>query len=762
MSAITKRITIKGRVQGVGFRPFVYHLASSLSITGTVKNNMDGVTIIAQAKESTLQTFLTRLSTDKPNASRIEEIASKRIESEIDYKDFSIASSDDEGSSSLVVPVDLAVCKDCLQEMFDPLNRRYHYPFITCTQCGPRYSIIEALPYDRPRTSMNDFAMCERCASEYDDTNNRRHHAQPIACETCGPIVSLQQMDQTVIAEQQEAIHHAKRLLEDGKILAVKGIGGYHLVCDAANTEAVHTLRMRKNRPTRPLAVMVRSLETAHQLCTVNKVDEQLLTSSEAPIVVMPVHHWGVVRNVAPRYQSLGIMLPYTPLHHLLFDKAQFDALVVTSANVSGLPMIYREEDVFTHLQPICDAALIHNRPILHPIDDSVMYSEGERPFFIRRARGFAPEPISIEHNVNGILAYGGEQKNTFALGRHQQIFLSKHIGDIKGFEMRAHLQEEVAHTRKLLGIKEQHVIVDQHPNYATRQLVEEQPMFTAQHHHAHHVSCMADNGMNERCLSIILDGTGYGTDGHIWGFEVLYGDADSFIRLAHLTYTPLPGGEKAIQEPWRNAAAMMMTTFDSERTYVQKCFPDKTYECQIIKQMVQNKINSPLAGTCGRLFDAVSAILGICKVASYEGEAAILLSERIRGQENCTFTSYPYDLVETEDIVKIDFTSMLKAVTLDRLNGRSIDAIVGDFHETVAEAVVNALITAATKHAIYSKNVVLSGGSFHNTYLSRRIEEMLHFHHLNVYKHKRVPCNDGGLALGQIIIAKQAANAKE
>lgn len=748
-------IIVKGRVQGVGFRPFIFQIASQFRVRGTVQNNMDGVRIHAEGCESSLKSFIAAIQLHSPRLSRIDEVTVKPATYRGD-DDFSIIPSERTGKSSLVIPVDSAVCPECLKEMRDPENFRYQYPFINCTQCGPRYTIIDSLPYDRPYTTMKDFQMCPACEEEYEDPLNRRHHAQPIACDDCGPRVVLSSIDGEETIEKEAAIKKAIDLLQTGKIIAIKGIGGYHLACNAYDEEAVTKLRTRKNRPQRPLAVMVASTALAQQICEVSGEEEKVLSSPEAPIVVMQKRVGsGLAESLAPGMTTLGIMLPYTPLHHLLFANGELKVLVMTSANPSGLPMLYRDEDAFTHLQGIADYILTNNRPILHPLDDSVVQVVEGRTTFLRRSRGYVPDPMATKEQVHEIIALGSQQKNTFAIGRNEQIFVGPHIGEMEHLEVVEHYEHELTNLMKWMGIGGKVVAIDLHPAYMTADLAQRMKgtIIKVQHHHAHLVSCMEDNGLTEPVFGIILDGTGFGEDGHIWGFEFLYGDAHSYQRLAHLKYTHLPGNERAIQEPWRNAVAMLIDYFGEEgRGLAKSLFPDRDYEIDILYQMVTKEVNSPLAGTCGRLFDAVSAILGICEVSTYDGEAAIKLSERMTPDHR--EQPYSYEFVMNEKIAEINAAQILLQLVNDKLQGVPIDKLIQRFHETIVTICVETVLFLSATHPSFQKRVVLSGGSFHNRYLSVEIAKRLEEKSFQVYTHERVPCNDGGLSLGQLIIA--------
>ncbi|AST07311.1 carbamoyltransferase HypF [Anoxybacillus flavithermus] len=744
-------ITVKGRVQGVGFRPFIFALAMRHKVKGTVQNNMDGVFIHVEGDEDAVDQFIHDLPMKAPRLSRIDEMV-VTLAQRCEFEDFSIIPSERKGTSSLVIPIDTAVCDDCLREMDDPNDHRYRYPFINCTQCGPRYTIIEQLPYDRPFTSMYSFQMCERCEQEYKDPMNRRHHAQPIACPTCGPSVSLLKPDGQIV--QGDAIEQAKQYIRAGAIIAVKGLGGYHLACDATNEQAVQQLRMRKRRPYRPLAVMAVSLDMVEQLCDVTKEEKQLLTSPEAPIVVMKQKkNTMIAPSVAPGLQTVGVMLPYTPLHHLLLDE-QLPVVVMTSANRSGVPIIYEDEQVLRDLQGIADYFLVHNRPIVHPIDDSVVQIENGAIHFIRRARGFVPDPLWTEHDVHEIVALGGQQKNVFAFGRHHQIFLGPHIGDLEHVEVVEHFQREYEHLRTWMGVTPKVVAVDLHPNYETWNIAKQWnvDVVAVQHHHAHMVSCMEEHHIYSPCFGLILDGTGYGDDGHIWGFELLYGDATQYKRLGHLTYTPLPGGERCIKEPWRTAVGMLGYYFGEEGyALAEKRFIEQANDVRVLRQMIKKGLHSPLAGTCGRLFDAVSAFLHVCTHSTYDGEAAIRLSELI--DDTKTYEAYPFSIKKGNGW-EIDLLEMWRAIIKDVEAHEHTNIVAGRFHETIVQASIEIIRLALQQYPTYERNIVLSGGSMHNRYITKRLRQELNKLGLCVYTHQKVPCNDGGLALGQLMIA--------
>ncbi|MFZ7946741.1 carbamoyltransferase HypF [Neobacillus sp. 19] len=756
------KIAVRGRVQGVGFRPFVFQLADKYQLNGTVQNNMDGVKIHLEGESERIQAFLSNLEKKAPRLSRIDEIFTAEVELKR-LSEFTIIPSERAGTSMLVIPVESAVCDECLNEMNDSNDFRYQYPFINCTQCGPRYTIIEELPYDRPVTSMKSFPMCDECQREYEDIKNRRHHAQPIACPTCGPKVRLLDVN-GVEVDSANPIKTTVQLLKEGKIVAIKGIGGYHLCCDARNERAVSELRKRKNRPLRPLAVMAASISEVDVLAELDEEERQLLKSPESPIVILKKQdQYPLAESVAPGMGTIGVMLPYAPLHHLLFTDPELVCLVMTSANPSGMPILYKDEEAFRYLANIADYYLVHNRDILHPVDDSVVQMNNGKLDFLRRSRGYVPDPFSTRQDVTGIVAFGSQQKTTFTIGRNEQIFVGPHIGDLENVETIDHYKQEMAHLLKWIDIPKNIAVIDAHPDYHVQKLVKEfdfAEVMKVQHHHAHMAAVLEEHQISGKTFGIILDGTGFGLDGNIWGFEIFYGDALGFERMAHLHYTPLPGGEKCIREPWRNAAAMLISHHGEEGTALAKAiFTDKTAEIDILRRMIERKVNTVFAGTCGRLFDAVSALCGVTKVSSYDGEAAISLAEL--ADEQVLYEPYSYELIDKE-MLTINFSGMIKEIALDVLSALDVHHISGRFHESVVQATVSAIRYLSDKNPGAKKTVVLSGGSFHNRFLRKRITAELSKYCFDVFVPEKVPCNDGGLSYGQVAVAAAKRSASQ
>jgi hydrogenase maturation protein HypF len=749
------KVAVRGRVQGVGFRPYVFQLAKTHHLFGTVQNNMDGVKIYLEGESSAIEGFLNDLKNNAPRLSKINEVIVDEVAHQ-HAEEFTIIESERSGTSMLVIPIDSAVCDDCLREMNNPNDFRYQYPFINCTQCGPRYTIIKELPYDRSYTSMKNFPMCEDCRREFEDPTNRRHHAQPIACPKCGPQIRILNSSGKEV-ETKNLIAETIKLLKEGYIVAIKGLGGYHLSCDARNEAAVAKLRKRKNRPNRPLAVMAATVLAAERFAEINNKELEILTSPESPIVVLKKNeHYGLAEGVAPRMGTIGAMLPYTPLHHLLFANPELDCLVMTSANPSGMPILFKDEEALHYLEGIADYYLTNNREILHPVDDSVVQINDRKLDFFRRSRGYVPDPFTTVDDVSGIVAFGGQQKTTFTIGRNEQIFIGPYIGDLENIETIQHYQNELDHLLKWTERPKNMAVIDAHPGYHVQNLVKEYPftqVVEVQHHHAHMAACLDEHRISGNAYGIILDGTGYGLDGNIWGFEIFYSNTSSFERKAHLHYTPLPGSEKCIREPWRNAAAMLMSLHGEQGIDLAKAiFPEKAAEINILNRMIGRNLNTINAGTCGRLFDAVSALCGITRVSSYDGEAAIQLAELV--EEKMDYESYEFDLLE-KDVYTIDFARMLFQIAQDVLTGVGPADISGRFHETVVQAIITALELIHRKNPTTNKTVVLSGGSFHNRYLRRRMKEELLNKKWDVLVPEKAPCNDGGISYGQLVVAK-------
>jgi hydrogenase maturation protein HypF len=759
-----RRLHVDGVVQGVGFRPFIYSLAVRYNLTGWVLNSSSGVDIEAQGMPEALDAFQHSIVTEAPRLARIDRVVSAQIPPQADGDGFVIRHSEADSGTSLVSP-DVATCPDCLAEVFDPANRRYRYPFTNCTNCGPRYTIIETMPYDRPATTMRLFRMCRACQAEYDDPLNRRFHAQPNACPDCGPQVELvtSQAIRASLSQRDlpDDIARAATLLREGYIVAVKGLGGFHLACDATNAEAVARLRQRKARPDKPFAVMIASLEEITTHCSINEDEARLLSSVAAPIVLLYRRPDSTIApNVAPDNPMLGVMLPYTPLHHILLRDAGCP-LVMTSGNLSDMPVIISNEEALEKLAPIADAFLIHNRPIHMRCDDAVWWvdrfagSQDAACQPLRRSRGDAPYPVRLAWRSKAhILAVGAEMKNTLCLVRDSDAFLSQHIGEMDTVESLDYFRQALFHLSGLFKVTPQVIAHDLHPAYLTTRLAQELAaendltVVGVQHHHAHIAACLAEYGHSEQVIGVALDGTGYGSDGAIWGGEVLIADTRGYERAAHLEYLPLPGGEVAIHRPYRIAWGYLLTTLGTIPDLpALREFPSQ--EREIVARQVVGKINSPLTSSCGRLFDAVSAMTGICTITTFEAQAAIALELAARGVDLHQVSPYPFE-VDHQGTIRLG--GMLAAIADEIQAGRPVSEIAASFHLTLTEMVSEAARQVRQKTGIGT--VVLSGGSFQNRLLLHLIRDKLRTEGFEVLTHRQVPANDGGLSLGQAVVA--------
>jgi hydrogenase maturation protein HypF len=763
--AIRRRIQIEGVVQGVGFRPFVYRVAQRFNVRGWVLNSSDGVVIEAEAEEETLDSFVAAIETELPPLARIDRLAASTVAAAGDEK-FTIRQS--AGITGLgaghfaLVPPDVGTCADCYSDFTDPANRRFGYPFTNCTNCGPRYSIIQDVPYDRPKTTMAGFVMCRACQAEYDDPGNRRFHAEPNACPGCGPGLALLSADelssgapiQFVRGERnREVLQQTRDLLAQGTVLAIKGLGGFHLACDASNEEAVSTLRERKRRSGKAFAIMVRDVALAERLCVVTDADRILLSSPRRPIVLLVRRDGAVVaKSVAPGNTRLGVMLPYTPLHHLLFEGATYDALVMTSGNVSEEPIVSRNEDAWPRLHGLADYFVLHDREIQTRVDDSVIQNVAGREYPVRRSRGFAPEPVDLGIGMREILACGGELKNTLCLTKDRYAILSQHIGDLENLQTMEFFRETLGHLKRFFRVSPEAVAYDLHPNYlSTRFALQESglPAIGVQHHHAHVASCMADNGIRGKVIGIALDGTGYGTDGKIWGGEFLVCDFAHFERRGHLDYIPLAGGDRAVRQPWRSALAYLDSAFgrDAVPTGLPLFDSVPAKQIEFVRTMIGRKIQTVQTSSCGRLFDAVSSILGIRHETTYEGQAAIELEAMASGDDK----TYAFGFAGT-DPFQIDLRATIRSLTQDCLSGVPPGVVSARFHRTMAQVVVESCISIREIDGL--NRVCLSGGTFQNLRLLESSVACLQQRGFDVFVHHRVPPNDGGLSLGQAVIA--------
>ncbi|MEA5512017.1 carbamoyltransferase HypF [Crocosphaera sp. UHCC 0190] len=742
------KIIIQGAVQGVGFRPFIYRLATELNLKGWVNNSASGVFIEVEGNRDTLETFLTRIPLEKPPRSQIQTLEKTWL-NPVNYTTFEIRHSSSGKKTAIVLP-DLSTCSDCLQEIFDPNNRRYYYPFTNCTNCGPRYTIIDSLPYDRLHTTMQGFMMCKLCQEEYENPLNRRFHAQPNACPSCGPKLELWNKKGEILAIENEALRETVNYLRNGEILAIKGLGGFHLMVDAKNPKAVHELRQRKRRPHKPFALIYSSLELIKSHGEVSPLEETLLTSPEAPIVLLKRRENtnNLCQEIAPNNPYLGILLPYTPLHHLLLQEFG-SPLVATSGNISDEPICIHQQEALQRLGNIADLFLVHNRPIIRPVDDSIVRVMGGREMMIRRARGYAPFPITIQ-NVqakSNILAVGGHLKNTVAILKNNQVFISQHIGDLSTSEALKAFHQVMESLKGLYDFEPDIIASDAHPDYLSSQFAATQnlPLIKVQHHYAHVLACVAENNLNFPVLGVAWDGTGYGDDGTIWGGEFLLVTAEGYERVAHFRPFKLPGGNHAVKEPKRIALGLLFEIFSSfDELQLPFLETFSTKELTLIKQMLSRNVNAPKTSSVGRLFDGVSAILGTFQNISFEGQGAMGLEYAIADFQTDQF--YPYEIIGNKYPLIIDWKLMIKAI-LDDINNQIYSSkIAAKFHNTLIEMIIN------IAQKIQEPQVVLTGGCFQNKYLTERAILRLKQEKFSPFWHQKVPPNDGGIALGQIL----------
>jgi hydrogenase maturation protein HypF len=760
-----KKIAVRGIVQGVGFRPFVYNLAQTLGLTGYVLNSSAGVTIEIEGAEDALQRFLLRLRMDAPPLSAIDQVSIDELEP-CGTVGFSIERSHEEADEFVLVSPDVATCADCWRDFTDPENRRFLYPFTNCTNCGPRYTIVKDVPYDRPRTTMAGFGMCDLCREEYEDPGNRRFHAQPNACPACGPALALARSGEATPltfdgAATRGILFQARKLLRDGKILAIKGLGGFLLACDAENEEAVQELRRRKRRSDKPFALMARDAAAVMQFCEVCEADRAALQNLRRPIVVLHRRREAsIAAAIAPGNNTVGVMLPYTPLHYLLFgDSAtappEFAALVMTSGNFSEEPIVVANDEARDRLSPIADWFVFHDRDIYMRVDDSVVRTFRGRERVLRRSRGYVPQTVHLGVELEEILACGAELKNTFCLTKGHYAILSQHIGDFENYETLLFFQETLGNLKKLFRVEPRAIAYDLHPRYMSSRFALTLPVgqkIGVQHHHAHIASCMAENHLRGRVIGVALDGTGYGTDGQIWGGEFLTADFASFRRHGHLRYVPLPGGDAAVRQPWRVALSYLKDSVGSTEAASSVAFLKQLPEKQIalVDAMLVRGINSIQTSSCGRLFDAVAAMIGLRYEVNCEGQAAIEL-EAVAGHE--VEDQYPFR-VQSGDPAELDFRPMIEAMVEDLKRSRSQSYISARFHNTLARAVVEMCGRIRSEENL--NRICLSGGTFQNHYLLERVVTWLSEKDFEVFLHSVVPANDGGISLGQAVIANE------
>ena len=757
-----RAVLVCGVVQGVGFRPFVYRLAFEEGLAGFIGNDTDGVTIEVEGPEERVEAFLDRLRAEAPPLARIDSIVARDVTA-IGEVGFRIVASEVLGPVSTGIPADAATCRDCLRELLDPEDRRYGYPFLNCTNCGPRFTITRRIPYDRPQTSMARFKMCAACEAEYDDPLSRRFHAQPNACWDCGPRVWLVGADGSALSADNPVAATIDRLVA-GQIMAIKGVGGFHLSVDATNQAAVMRLRERKHRYGKPLAVMVQDVEAAREVCTLTAAEEALLQTVARPIVLARKRDGGgIAEGVAPGIPWLGVFLPYAPLQHLLFADGRLRALVMTSANLSEEPIAIDNDEALARLGAIADAFLMHDREILQRCDDSVAAVVDGTPQLIRRARGFVPLGVELPLDAPPLLAVGGHLKNVFALARGRRVYQSQHLGDLENLTGLEFFKESLDHLMRTFEIEPETVVHDLHPGYLSTEWAKEWarerglPLIAVQHHHAHVAGCMAEHGLRE-AIGLTLDGTGYGTDGRIWGGEVLIARLDGFERFAHLEYVAMPGGDAAVREPWRMAfAALRAADFDVESEQIVKLLGAQASEVRVLRRMVERGINSPMTSSLGRLFDAVAAVVLNRRVVDYEAQAAIEL-EGIAVDEPDRFEQGDYvpELHEAEEgsgsAAVIRTGKMWKAVLEDLWRGVPASRISARFHAGIAEGFINVAGNARIESGI--NQVAMSGGCMHNRRLARLLRVGLEAQGFQVFQHAQVSPGDGGLSYGQVAVA--------
>ncbi len=736
----THKLTLKGTVQGVGFRPFIYTLAKRYNLKGTVSNGSNGVEIVINADN--IEPFVTSIKEELPSLAEIETIQIEEVAFQ-NFQDFQIIETSSQGDVTVNIPPDISICSECEKELFDPTNRRYGYPFITCTHCGVRYSIINDLPYDRVNTSMKFFKMCDACEEEYNNPLDRRYHAQPIGCWDCGVSLSLWDRSEELIVNSEKLIDKVVNLLEEGNILAIKGVGGYHLVCDATNSEAIQKLRDRKHRPTKPFAVMVRDMEMARELSEINAKEEELLTSKERPIVLLnqkTIHSSLLTlhsKKVAPNISRIGLFLPYTPLHLLILKKLN-RPLVATSANVTDEPIATNKESI-EKLSSVYDYLLDHDREIVNGCDDSVVMVVNDQTVFLRRARGYTPVAIKLPFNLSKkVLAVGANQKSTIAIGFDDQVILSPHIGDLDGIASVEYFRENIENLKRIYRFEPEVVVHDKHPNYESTKYAKELftihfSLFTkkVQHHYAHILGVMAEKSITTKVLGVAFDGTGYGDDGNLWGGEFMLCDYQGYERVAHINSFKLLGGAKAIKEPKRVALSLLFDAYGDEVLSLEnattKAFTPNELKTQYL--MWQKGLNAPLSSSVGRLFDAVASLTGVCQVMSFEGESGMRMEELY---DEAITSCYDFSF---EDGL-IDILPMIKAI-----NEEDTVVAISKFFNTLVEMIEHI-------YKLYNLPLVLSGGVFQNRVLLGLVLERIPTAILPT----KIPPNDGGIALGQVV----------
>jgi hydrogenase maturation protein HypF len=754
MNKERRKIEIRGIVQGVGFRPTVYRLAKIYDLKGSIFNDSKGVTLDIEGYSKNIDSFLEELKKNPPPLSNIEKIISKDLKVE-NFREFKIIESEKGEEKKTLVSPDIATCEDCKKELLDKDDRRYLYPFINCTNCGPRFTITKELPYDRKNTTMKKFDMCEKCRTEYEDPSMRRFHAQPNACGKCGPHLEI--LDFEGIELKGNPINRAIKLLEKGKIIAVKGLGGFHLACNAKDMKAIKVLRERKMRSCKPLALMARDIPTIEKFVKVSEEERKLLQSPRSPIVLLKKKKkCALPENIAPSNNFLGFMLPYTPLHILLFEK--LEVLIMTSGNKRDEPIIFDNKNAIERLEGVADYFLIHDRDIWMQTDDSIARIVDNEPLLLRRSRGYAPQPLRCPiWNEKKIIGFGAHKHNTFSISRGDEIFVSHYIGETDNIETIKAFERGIEHFTNFFDILPDIAVVDLHPEYQATKFGKKwafdynKPLIEVQHHHAHIASCLVDNRLDEKVIGVAWDGTGYGEDGKIWGGEFLIADLEGYERKAHLQYIPLPGGDITVKEPWRMGAVYLYDIFGNGFSSLGidfvKTLDNKKWS--FIKTMIDKRVNSPLTSSIGRLFDAVSSILGIRSSINYQGQAAIEL-EMIAKEDEQKF--YQFDIIRSINTYIIDPKKVIESIVEDIKKGTANGYISMKFHIGLAEMIVD--VSNLLREETNINKVCLSGGVFQNMILREEATKRLKKERFEVYNHKKLPPNDGGISAGQVAIA--------
>ncbi len=756
MNPVRLRAHIRGAVQGVGFRPYIYLLASEFGLSGFVINTPQGVVVESEGETAQVEAFLRTLPERRPPLSLIDRIEIEHIPLQGGHG-FEIRQSEASGDPAALIMADIATCADCLRELRDPADRRYRYPFLNCTHCGPRFTILERLPYDRPNTAMKRFAMCAVCRAEYENPRDRRFHAQPVACPACGPQLALWDADGKTCSERDQALAEAAQAIRDGRIVAVKGLGGFHLMADARNRNAVLRLRARKRREEKPFAMMYPHLDRVLEDCVVGDVERRLLESPECPIVLLArrADATAIAEEVAPGAPRFGVMLPATPLHHLLMEALGFP-VVATSGNLSEEPICIDEHEARRRLGGIAECFLVHDRPIVRHADDSIAHVVRGRAALLRRARGYAPLPVRVGEDGPPTAAFGGHLKNTVAVSKQDRVFLSQHIGDLETTQAFDAFLEAGAALRRLYAIDPVLVACDSHPDYLSARHARGLglPVVEVQHHYAHVLACMAEHGLPGPVLGVAWDGTGHGPDGTVWGGEFLRAERGGYVRVARVRPFPLPGGDAAVREPRRAAQGLLYALWGGDAVDCANHAPGRAFEDherKAVRRMLERGVNAPMTSSAGRLFDGAAAICGLRMRNAYEGQAAMLFEYAAR-RAGPPQGRYRLSLREADGLLELDWAAMVAAIVEDAAAGRAVEAIASEFHDALARGILE-----VARH-VGLPEVVLGGGCFQNALLTEWTADRLEGAGFRVFWPEQVPANDGGIALGQTLHAMRCA----